>query len=103
MLPIVGHKLPIIRLLATLLCEKDNVLGKLSGGCESVRITRVSIQFLESLHSAKAKAITEFAEETRAEVLRGALRYPSESGGWQLSDIFWLLRSAREPHLNRSK
>jgi hypothetical protein len=31
--------------------------------------------------------IAEFAEETGAEVLRGALRYPSESGGWQLGDI----------------
>jgi hypothetical protein len=35
------------------------------------------------LHPANAEAIAEFAEETGAEVLRGALRYPSESGGWQ--------------------
>jgi hypothetical protein len=27
------------------------------------------------------------AEETGAEVLRGPLRYPSESGGWQLGDL----------------
>ena len=39
------------------------------------------------MHSANAEAIAEFAEETGAEVLRGALRYPSESGGWQLGDI----------------
>ena len=41
----------------------------------------------EPLHPAHAKAIAEFAEETGAEVLRGVLRYPSESGGWQLGDI----------------
>jgi hypothetical protein len=27
------------------------------------------------------------AEEVGAEVLRGPLRYPSESGGWQLGDL----------------
>jgi hypothetical protein len=36
------------------------------------------------LHPANAKAIAGFAEETGAEVLCGAFRYPSESGGWQL-------------------
>ena len=41
----------------------------------------------EPLHPANAEAIAEFAEETGAEVLRGALRYPSDSGGWQLGDI----------------
>jgi hypothetical protein len=40
----------------------------------------------EPLHPANAEAIAEFAEETGAEVLRGALCYPSESGGWQLGD-----------------
>jgi hypothetical protein len=39
------------------------------------------------MHPANAKAIAELAEETSAEVLRGALRHPSESGGWQLGDI----------------
>jgi hypothetical protein len=39
------------------------------------------------LHPANAEAIAEFAEETGAEVLRGALRYPCDSGGWQLGDI----------------
>ena len=33
------------------------------------------------LHPAIAEAIAEFAKETSAEVLRGALRDPSESGG----------------------
>jgi hypothetical protein len=42
---------------------------------------------IEPLHPANAEAIAEFAEETGAEVLRGTLRYPSESGGWQLGDI----------------
>jgi ribosomal protein S18 acetylase RimI-like enzyme len=37
------------------------------------------------LYPANAGALAEFAEETGAEVLRGALRYPSESGGWQLA------------------
>ena len=41
----------------------------------------------EPLHPANAEAIAEFAEETGAEVLRGTLLYPSESGGWQLGDI----------------
>lgn len=41
----------------------------------------------EPLHPANAEAIAEFANETGAEVLRGALRYPSDSGGWQLGDI----------------
>ncbi len=42
---------------------------------------------LEPLHPANAEAIAEFAEETGAKVLRGALRYPSDSGGWQLGDL----------------
>ena len=42
---------------------------------------------LEPVHPANAEAIAEFAEETGAEVLRGALHYPSESGDWQLGDI----------------
>ena len=41
----------------------------------------------EPLHPANAEAIVQFAEETGAEVLRGDLRYPSDSGGWQLGDI----------------
>ena len=39
------------------------------------------------LHPANAEAIAEFAEETGAEVPRGALSYPSDSGNWQLGDI----------------
>jgi hypothetical protein len=41
----------------------------------------------EPLHPASTEAIAESADETGAEVLRGALCYPSESGGWQLGDI----------------
>jgi hypothetical protein len=44
-------------------------------------------QAVTDLHPANAEAIAEFAEETGAEVLRGALRYPSDSGGWQLGDL----------------
>ena len=39
------------------------------------------------LHPANAEELANIAEETGAEVLRGPLRYPSESGGWQLGDI----------------
>jgi hypothetical protein len=35
----------------------------------------------EALHPANAEAIAEFAEEAGAEVLRGALHYPSYGGG----------------------
>ena len=40
-----------------------------------------------SLHPANAEELTTIAQETGAEVLRGALRYPSESGGWQLGKL----------------
>ena len=33
------------------------------------------------------KALARLAKETGDEVLRGPLRYPSETGGWQLGDI----------------
>jgi ligand-binding sensor domain-containing protein len=36
------------------------------------------------LHPSNAEELAAIAQETGAEVLRGALRYPSESGGWQL-------------------
>ena len=39
------------------------------------------------LHPANAEELANIAEETGAEVLRGRLRYPSKSGGWQLGDI----------------
>lgn len=39
------------------------------------------------LHPANAEELANIAQETGAEVLRGALRYPSESGGWQLGDL----------------
>jgi len=41
----------------------------------------------EFLHPANAQELGTIAQETGAEVLRGALRYPSESGGWQLGDL----------------
>ena len=39
------------------------------------------------LHPANAEELAIIAQETGAEVLRGALRYPSESGGWQLGGL----------------
>jgi hypothetical protein len=39
------------------------------------------------LHPANAEEIANIAEEAGAEVLRGDLRYPSYSGGWQLGKI----------------
>lgn len=39
------------------------------------------------LHPANAEEVANIAEETGAEVLRGPLRYPSETGGWQLGDL----------------
>jgi len=38
------------------------------------------------LHPANAEELANMAEETGAEVLRGLLHYPSESGGWQLGE-----------------
>ena len=42
---------------------------------------------MEFLHPNNAEELADIAEETGAEVLRGALRYPSYSGGWQLGDV----------------
>ena len=41
----------------------------------------------KSLHPANADELATIALETGAEVLRGPLRYPSESGGWQLGHL----------------
>ena len=41
---------------------------------------------MEFLHPANAEELANIAEETGAEVLRGSLRYPSETGSWQLGD-----------------
>jgi len=41
----------------------------------------------EFLHPANDEELANIAQETGAEVLRGVLRYPSESGGWQLGDV----------------
>jgi len=35
------------------------------------------------LDAANAEELATIAQETDAEVLHGAFRYPSESGGWQ--------------------
>ena len=58
----------------------------LEWACEALLGVRHRQQTVDDLHPANAEAIAEFAEETGAEVLRGALRYPSDSGGWQLGD-----------------
>ena len=39
------------------------------------------------LHPANTQELANIAKETGAEVLRGPLRYPSESGGWQLGGL----------------
>ncbi len=39
------------------------------------------------LDPANAEELARIAAETGAEVLRGALRYPNETGGWQLGDL----------------
>jgi hypothetical protein len=39
------------------------------------------------IHPANAEEVANMADEVGAEVLRGPLRYPSESGGWQLGDL----------------
>jgi hypothetical protein len=44
-------------------------------------------QAVTKVHPANAEELTTIAEEIGAEVLRGGLRYPSESGGWQLGDL----------------
>jgi len=39
------------------------------------------------LHPANAEELGNIADEVGAEVLRGALRYPSNSGGWQSGEL----------------
>ena len=41
----------------------------------------------ESIHPANAEELANIAAEIGAEALRGPLRYPSYSGGWQLGDL----------------
>ena len=41
----------------------------------------------EPIHPANASELANIAKETGAEVLRGPLRYPTYSGGWQLGDL----------------
>lgn len=40
-----------------------------------------------AIDPANAQELTIIAHEIGADVLQGALRYPSESGGWQLGDL----------------
>ena len=40
----------------------------------------------EFSHPANAEELANIGKETGAEVIRGPLRYPSETGGWQLGD-----------------
>jgi hypothetical protein len=42
---------------------------------------------MKILHPANAEGLANIAQETGAEVIRGALSYPNESGGWQVSDV----------------
>ncbi|MCP4541178.1 MAG: hypothetical protein GY832_28930 [Chloroflexi bacterium] len=42
---------------------------------------------MDFLHPDNADELALIAEETGAEILRGPLRYPSETGGWQLGDL----------------
>lgn len=42
---------------------------------------------MDFLHPANAEELANIARENGAEVLRGPLRYPSETGGWQLGDL----------------
>lgn len=42
---------------------------------------------MDFLHPANVEELANIAKETGAEVLRGPLRYPSETGGWQLGDL----------------
>jgi hypothetical protein len=39
------------------------------------------------LHPANVEELVNIAKEIGAEVIRGPLRYPSETGGWQLGDV----------------
>jgi hypothetical protein len=42
---------------------------------------------VNEVHPANAAELATIAEEIGVEVLRGGLRYPSESGGWQLGNL----------------
>jgi hypothetical protein len=42
---------------------------------------------MKILHPANAEELGNIAQETGADVIRGALRYPSESGGWQVDTV----------------
>jgi hypothetical protein len=44
-------------------------------------------RLMHFLHLSNVNELATIAAETGAEVLRGPLRYPSKSGGWQLGDL----------------
>jgi hypothetical protein len=46
-------------------------------------------QAMDGLLFANAEELANLAQETGAEVPRGALRYPSESGGWHWATWTW--------------
>ncbi len=45
------------------------------------------IQDSDFLNPANAEELANLAQETGAEVLRGSLRYPNETGGWQFGSL----------------
>ena len=45
------------------------------------------VESSDFLHPANANEIANFAQETGAEVIRGTLRYLSETGKWQLGEV----------------
>ena len=47
----------------------------------------MEMQGPEFLHPANAEEVANIAEETGAEVVRAALRYRSDSGGWQIPRV----------------
>ena len=46
-----------------------------------------SLRREDAFHPGNAEELANVAQETGAEVLRDPLRYPGESGGWQLGDL----------------
>ncbi len=60
----------------------------LSDERQALRLTRrARVPDLELVDRANAEELASIAQEVGAEVVRGALRYPSLTGGWQLGDL----------------
>lgn len=81
-----------------LMGEIDEVI-EAHGGWPAV-CSSPAVRDAHDLYPANAEELATIAQETVAEVLRGALRYPSESGGCQLGDVD---RGAEECHLKPSQ